>query len=276
MSVWLGKTAVITGAGSGIGAGLAARAAALGMRVVAADVDQAGLAATAAAAPEAITTVDLDVRDGDALQSLARQVFESHGAVHLLFNNAGVLVDGKTWERSEADWRWTVEVNILGVVNGIRAFVPRMLEQGDSGRVINTASIGGLLAGSQFLGPYQSSKHAVVALTESLYRELALEPAPVSASVLCPGEVATGIWESERLRPEAERHTLGTEAEQAFHNAVAGSVSEGIDPLNFASEVFAGIEADRFWLLPGKDFDSGLEARHQNIMARENPSPQWG
>src|SRR5690606_20990427 len=147
-----------------------------------------------------VITAKLDVSDAAAVEALAASVFETHGKVNLLFNNAGVLVDGKSWERSLDDWRWIFDVNVMGVIHGIRSFVPRMLSQGEAGRVINTSSIGGLMGGGAFMGPYQSTKHAVTALSETLFRELAQESAPVSASVLCPAEVAPAIWESARLR----------------------------------------------------------------------------
>ncbi|MEZ5569876.1 MAG: SDR family NAD(P)-dependent oxidoreductase [Halioglobus sp.] len=194
--------------------------------------------------------------------------------MNLLFNNAGVLVDGKELGAQRAGrWRWILEVNVMGVVNGIRAFVPRMLAQGTPGRIVNTSSIGGLLAGGQFMAPYQGTKHCVTAITESLFRELALEAAPVTASVLCPGEVATEIWRSDRLRAEAERNRLGSETEQAFHDAVAGSVDAGMDPRDFAALVFAGIESDTFWLIPQKALKPLVQARYQGIEDESNPLP---
>ena len=272
MSKWKDKVAVITGAGSGIGAGLAGHALEQGMVVYGADVDEAGLAALASdTQSDRLHCATLDVTREDTVDALAERVFTEHGQVNLLFNNAGVLVDGKSWERTVTDWRWILEVNVMGVVNGIRAFVPRMLAQGASGRVVNTSSIGGLLAGGQFMAPYQGTKHCVTAISESLYRELALESAPVTASVLCPGEVATDIWRSDRLRTETEQNILGSAAEQAFHDAIAGSVDEGMSPKAFAALVFAGIEADRFWLIPQKDLKPLVQVRYQGIEEESNP-----
>lgn len=219
MADWNGQVAVITGAASGIGAGLARHASALGMRVVATDVDRDGLEALEDLA--GIEPWCVDVTDPDDVEALAAEVFDIHGRVNLLFNNAGVLVDGKSWERSAKDWQWSLNVNVMGVVHGIRSFVPRMLAQGEAGRVINTSSIGGLLGGSAFLGPYQGTKHCITAISETLYAELALEDAPITASVLCPGEVVSGIWESGRLRPPEDRYVLSSEAEHAFHDTVA-------------------------------------------------------
>lgn len=268
---WTNKVAVITGAASGIGAGLAKHCARLGMQVVAADVDESGLQQLHNEYPDQIQTTVLDVRDESQVEALAENVFAQYGAVHLLFNNAGVLIDGKSWERPVRDWRWIIDVNIMGVVYGIRAFVPRMLKQKDDGRVINTSSIGGLLGGGAYLAPYQGTKHMITSITESLYQELDSENAPITASVLCPAEVATGIWESDRLRPETEKNVLGSEQEQIVHNAIADGVAAGLDPNTFAERVFEGIEADKFWLLPQPDFKQQFEGRHASIMNETNP-----
>jgi NAD(P)-dependent dehydrogenase (short-subunit alcohol dehydrogenase family) len=274
MSSWSGKVAVITGAGSGIGAGLSRHCAQLGMHVVAADIDRAGLeAVTESASAEAASWIveSTDVTDDAQVEALAARTFAEHGRVNLLFNNAGVLVSGKSWERRIEDWQWNLDVNVMGVIRCIRSFVPRMLEQGEAGRVINTASIGGLLGGGAFMGPYQTSKHAVVALTETLYNELELEPAPIAASVLCPGEVATGIFHSDRLRAPEQRNELRSEAERQFHDAVAGSVAEGLTPDEFAVRVFEGIDAGRFWLLPQREFLPMFEMRTKSIVEGTNP-----
>jgi len=270
MGEWAGKVCVITGAGSGIGGGLARHAAGLGMHVIGTDVDMTGLAELERelrARGQSIETRRLDVRDEQAVEELAREVFARHGKVNLLFNNAGVLVDGKSWERPLRDWRWSFDVNVFGIIHGIRSFVPRMLAQGASGRVVNTSSQGGLLGGGTFMGPYQASKHAVAVLTETLYAELELEAAPITASCLCPGEVATHIWSSDRLRPEEERRQLGSAAEQQFHDTVAGVVESGLTPDQFAVEVFAAIEAGKFWIVPsGEFFRNTFQARSRSIL----------
>jgi len=274
MSQWQGQVAVITGAGSGIGSGLARHAASLGMHVVAGDVDTKGLEAlqqALSAKGQSIKTQRTDVSDPQAVEQLAQTAFECFGKVNLLFNNAGVLVDGKSWERSAKDWQWNLDVNIMGVVNGIRSFVPKMLEQGEAGRVVNTSSVGGLLGGGAYLGPYQASKHAVTAISETLYGELQAESAPVTASVLCPGEVATGIWESDRLREDEEQHQLGSEEEENFRNFIAEGVARGLAPDEFAARAFKGIEADKFWLLPQPEFKPGLQMRLASILEETNP-----
>ena len=271
---WQGKVAVITGAASGIGAGLARHAAKVGMVVIAADVDEKGLGElqdTAAAQDHSIHIVTTDVADAEAVEQLATTAFDRHGKVNLFFNNAGVLVDGKSWERSTRDWRWIVDVNIMGVVHGIRSFVPRMLHQGEEGRVINTSSIGGLLGGGAYMAPYQGTKHCVTAISESLYRELELESAPVSASVLCPAEVVTGIWHSDRLRAAHEHNQLSSDAEQQFHDMVAEGVAQGLTPDEFATRVFAGIEEGKFWLLPQPEFKPMFGLRTDSIHEESNP-----
>jgi NADP-dependent 3-hydroxy acid dehydrogenase YdfG len=273
MADWKGQVCVITGAASGIGAGLARHAGELGMLVIAADIDQNNLAALQSELSDKNQLIEIatvDVTDGSAVQQWAASIFKEHNRVNLFFNNAGVLVDGKSWERSERDWRWNLDVNIMGVVNGIRAFVPQMLLQGESGRIINTSSIGGLLGGGQFMGPYQASKHAVAAISETLHQELSLEAAAVSASCLCPAEVDTGIWESDRLREE--QNILASEGEQQFHEVVAGMVAAGLSPEEFAVRVWKGIEAKKFWILPQPEFKSMFQARVDSIMNETQPA----
>lgn len=273
MKDWSGHVCVITGAGSGIGAGLARHALQRGMQVIGADVDTAGLQQLVESAEEAssrLSTQALDVTDAEAVADFATRTYAEYGKVHLLFNNAGVLVDGKSWERPLRDWRWIVEVNLMGVIHGLHHFVPRMLQQGEPARVINTASIGGLLGGGAYMSAYQTTKHAVVVLTESLYKELALEPGEVSASVLCPAEVATRIWHSDRLRPAEPRVELSA-AEQEFHDAVTDSVAAGPTPDEFAAEVFKGVDAGQFWLIPDTAFMPILEQRNADIREQRNP-----
>ena len=274
MDQWQGQVAVITGAGSGIGGGLSRYAASQGMQVVAVDIDRRGLEVLEdelRGDGNAVWTQQVDVTDGDAVEALAVEVFERHGRVNLLFNNAGVLVDGTSWQCSAEDWRWNFDVNVMGIVHGIRSFVPRMLAQGDSGRVVNTGSIGGLLGGGAFMGIYQATKHAIVAMTESLYNELAMEDAPVTASVLCPGEVATGIGDPDRFRSEEEQKRLRSTAEQQFHNALSQGIAAGLSPTEFAGRVFDAIAQDKFWLLPQPEFKPLVQLRTRSIVDETAP-----
>ena len=285
LDAWAGKTAVVTGASSGIGAGLAMHCAQLGMNVALADVDEAGLATLASriaerptangangAAPGQIMTALTDVAKPDSVEALAEAVYQRFGGVHLLFNNAGVLVDGLSWERPLADWRWTLDVNLFGVVHGIRSFVPRMLEGGESGRVVNTASLAGLIVGP-FLGPYTASKHAVVGLSETLQYEFEAIGCALRASVLCPGEVRSGIMRSERLRDPG--HAGGpaerSEAGQAMHQYLVDGVARGMLPETLAEYVFDRLGSGHFWLLPHPEFVPGFQSRAESIVSGENP-----
>ncbi len=273
MQDWNGQVAVITGAASGIGAGLAQHALELGMVVYAADLDGTGLQSLGSSS--GLHRSALDVTDAGQVDSLAARVFAEQGRVNLLFNNAGVLLDGKSWERRPEDWRWLLDVNVMGVVHGIRSFVPRMLAQESPGRVINTSSIGGLLGGWPYMAPYQGSKHMVTALTETLHQELLLENGEISAAVLCPGEVATGIWSSERQRPAEDHNQLGSDAERSLREAMVERVSAGQSPRDLAVEVFAGLAAGRFWLTPDTGLAEGLRGRTEGILAGAPPAPAF-
>ncbi|HET8842876.1 MAG TPA: SDR family NAD(P)-dependent oxidoreductase, partial [Ktedonobacteraceae bacterium] len=203
MNIFQGRVAVVTGAASGIGRALAERCVEEGMKVVLADIEAQALQQTSRdlAAPGAETlAVQTDVAQAAEVEKLAKIAFETYGAVHLLFNNAGVGAGKTAWESTLADWEWVLGVNLYGVVHGIRSFVPRMLESGTEGYIVNTASMGGLTS-SPGLSVYMASKHAVVSLTETLYHELTLREAHIGVSVLCPGFVKTRIQDAERNRP---------------------------------------------------------------------------
>lgn len=272
------QVAVITGAASGIGRGLANKAAQLGMRVAIADVDDKGLQTVAEelrAQGASVLAQRVDVTRFDSVQALADAVYAEFGAVNLLFNNAGVLVDGISWQRSVEDWRWSFDVNVMGVIHGIKAFVPRMLEAGQPGIVVNTASMGGLLSGA-YLGPYMATKHAAVSITETLHFELLGERTPLRAAVLCPGEVATGIWHSERLRTEeyGEKGSFTSATESATHDFLTNHVAAGITPQALAELAFEGLSAGKFWLFSHPDSLKALLARRvQSIMDESVPQP---
>ncbi len=197
-----GKVAVITGAASGFGRELAILCAGEGMKVVLADRDEAGMQATIGmlAAGTQGLAVKCDVTRPEHLDSLAAKTYEKFGAAHLLFNNAGVAVAGPTWLATLDDWKWCLDVNLMGVIHGIKSFVPRMLEQGDECHVVNTASVAGLISvpGSAV---YCVSKHGVVTLSECLHQDLQLAKAKIGVSILAPAYVNTGIGESARNRP---------------------------------------------------------------------------
>lgn len=249
-----GKVAVITGAGSGIGRALARRLSAEGMRVALADVDPGPLGDTALALVDAgadptdVLVQPTDVRLADDVEALADRVFAEWGQVDLLANNAGVFVGGFLWERPVADLEWVLGVNLWGILHGIRAFVPRMIEQGTEGHIVNTCSIAGLL-GTPYAGPYGISKFAAVAATEALAADLALSGSAIKVTALCPGMVATDIAVgSERHRP-AELATAVTD-DQAFVNEVLVEVTaQGIDPAEVAGMVVDAVRAETFLLL---------------------------
>src|SRR5215211_3201520 len=208
-----GRVAVVTGAASGIGLALAERAAQEGMTIVMADVEQQALASAADTLQKRGATVAahrVDVTSEAEVEALAAWVFETIGAVHLLCNNAGVISRQRpTWEYSVSDWQWLLGVNLWGVVHGIRSFVPRMLAGGEEGHVVNTASMAGLVTGGIGTAVYDTTKHAAVSLSESLYRDLLVRQTRVSASVLCPGAVQTNIFDAERNRPAALEPAAG-------------------------------------------------------------------
>jgi NAD(P)-dependent dehydrogenase (short-subunit alcohol dehydrogenase family) len=189
--------------------------------------------------------------------------------VHLLFNNAGVAPNGKpTWAQSLDSWKWVIDVNLYGVIHGIRSFVPRMLAGGEEGHVVNTASVAGV-AGGPMISPYFATKHAVVGLSESLYLELAMFKTRLSASVLCPAFVKTKIVESGRNRPGG----AGAAAEpNEFEAMIRTMVETGVSPESIADKVFEAIRAEQFWILTHPEMDAAIRARVEGMLARRNPT----
>lgn len=268
-STFRGKTAVITGAASGIGMGLAHHAAQLGMNLVLADINAAQLEEIAAALPGEVITVATDVTDLQQVEALAERAFAAFDSVDLVFNNAGILVTGFLWEMDPARFDKNIAVNVRGVFNGIHAFIPRMLEAGKPARMINTASIGGFLP-SPLMAPYTASKFAVVSLTESLHYELQMLQAPIQVSLLSPGPVKTGIF-SNPFGSEARNPAV-----QAFvDNMLKMTEEQGVSPEVFASAVFEGIARGDYWLFPQPEYiDDALRGRADAILARREPRLQ--
>jgi NAD(P)-dependent dehydrogenase (short-subunit alcohol dehydrogenase family) len=270
-----GKVAVVTGAASGIGLALCRRLGTDGMRVMMADVEEPALAAAARDVAgegiEAACSVT-DVSDPDAVDALARATLDRFGAVHLVCNNAGVAGGGLAWEVPMPAWDWIVGVNLFGVVNGIRAFVPHLIAQGE-GHVVNTASVAGLL-GSPGLSAYCATKHAVVGLSESLRHDLAVAGAPVGVSVLCPGFVRTRIAEADRNWPAR----LGPPPEiddqpaaELMRQAVAEAIESGLDPAVIAEAVRDAVLAGRFWILTHPEFNDAVAGRYRDAVAGHDP-----
>jgi NAD(P)-dependent dehydrogenase (short-subunit alcohol dehydrogenase family) len=249
-----GKVAVVTGAASGIGLALATRFGREGMRVVLADVEREPLDAAAKAlgaelGDDRVLAVPTDVRDEAAILALAAATFATFGTAHVVCNNAGVGVGGMAWEVPADRWRWIVDVNLLAVAHGIRAFVPRMIEQGE-GHVVNTASSAGILTGPA-MSPYYATKHAVVALSESLHFDLQLSGAPVGVSVLCPEWVRTNIADSDRNRPAevAPAEVPAGIDEGAVRQFIQSLVEGGLDPADVAAQVADAVRTGRFYVL---------------------------
>jgi NAD(P)-dependent dehydrogenase (short-subunit alcohol dehydrogenase family) len=268
------KVAVVTGAASGIGRALAGRFAAEGMKVVLADVEEAPLAAALReieATGAAALAVRTDVQDGGAVEALAKQAIDRFGAVHVVCNNAGVGGGaGPMWALSEADWTWTLGVNLWGVIHGIRAFVPHLVAQGE-GHVVNTASIAGLMSPAM-LGPYVATKHAVVALSEVLARDLQIAGSKVAVSVVCPGFVRTRIAESHRNRPA---HLPGsfTPGAAAAAQRVHDLVAAGIAPEVVADRVVEAVRESRFYVLSHPELLGGVKHRMDDILQGNYPRP---
>jgi len=256
MDNFKGKTAVLTGAGSGFGLECARMAARLGMNVVLVDVqqdalDQAAQELTAQGAM--VLACKVDVSDASAMEQLAVQVQQRFGAPHLVFNNAGVGSGGLIWENSVADWQWVLGVNLWGVVHGVRLFTPMMLQAAQKdpdyrGHIVNTASMAGLLTAPN-MGVYNVSKHAVVALSETLYQDLQLVSQQVGASVLCPYFVPTGISQSHRNRPHdvaAQKPTPSQLMGQAMIDKAVGSGK--VSAAEVAQKVFDAVRTGQFYI----------------------------
>jgi len=261
------RVAVVTGAGSGIGRAFAERFAAEGMRVVVADVDEARARETEAlleARGAHTLAVQVDVRQAAAVEALAARTLEAFGAVHVLCNNAGIAgLARPTWEQSLEEWAQVVDVNLWGVIHGIRTFVPIMLRQGTEGHVVNTASMAGLMS-LPLIAPYHATKFAVVTVSESLHMELGMTGAPVRVSVLCPGFVRTNIGQDSLTSARSE-------AEAAMHEAFRRLIAEGLDPAVVAERVVEAIRAERFWVFSHPELVAAVEQRAASIVAGRNP-----
>jgi len=277
MTNFTGKTAVITGAASGIGYAIAQRLAAEGAHLVIADIEdpprEQAVAALREAGAEAIG-VPVDVSNFESIQALAARSLEAFGRVHILVNNAGVAGEfGSCWDSGIEAWRWTLGVNLWGVIHGIRAFLPHMLAHGEEAHVVNTASAAAFLP-IPFAAAYGVSKSGVVSLSESLYCELAGVNSSVSVSVLCPAAVNTRIAESDRNRPHAARPL--TDREHAFlanrKDAVRKAIAEGISPAVVAEQVLAAIRHRRLYVLTHPEINPIIEERLRNILDGRNPA----
>jgi NADP-dependent 3-hydroxy acid dehydrogenase YdfG len=254
-----GRTAVVTGAASGIGLALAERFTAEGMRVVMADVDEERLMAAAARVGQAadVLALRVDVSSFEDVERLAARAAERFGDVHVLCNNAGVQMLGPAWELELAEWRWLLGINLWGVVHGIRAFVPAMIDHGAGAHVVNTASVGGLVA-FPGMAMYAASKAAVVAISEALHHDLRDRGVPIGVSVLCPGPVVSELRErSAALRPGGEQ---GRAVELVTH-------VPRMQASDVAGQVVDAVRRGRFWVLTHPEYASLVTERAEGIAA---------
>ena len=274
-----GKTAVLTGAGSGFGLECARIGAKLGMNLVLVDVqrdvlDKAEAEVKAAGAP--VLARKVDVSNAQQMEALAQAVKERFGAPHVVFNNAGVGSGGLVWENSVKDWEWVLGVNLWGVIHGVRLFTPMMLEAAKKdpkwqGHIVNTASMAGLLTPPN-MGIYNVSKHAVVSLTETLYQDLRLVSDQVGASVLCPYFVPTGISQSHRNKPgelAGEKPTRSQLIGQAMSDKAVGSGK--VTAAEVAQKVFDAIAADQFYIFSHPKALGNVQSRMEAIVQARNP-----
>jgi NAD(P)-dependent dehydrogenase (short-subunit alcohol dehydrogenase family) len=276
------KTAVLTGAGSGFGLECARIGAKLGMNLVLADVQQDALdkaAAEISALGAQVLPFKLDVSKADQVEALGAATLERFGAPHFVFNNAGVGSGGLIWENTLKDWEWVVGVNIMGVAHGVRVFTPMMLEAAKKdasyqGHIVNTASMAGLLNAPN-MGVYNVSKHAVVALSETLYQDLRLVTDQVSASVLCPFFVPTGISQSHRNRPEEfkQRGIKPTQSQLIGQAMSDKAVNSGkVSAADVAQMVFDAVAVDRFYIYSHPKAINSVQTRIEDIMQARNPT----
>ena len=252
-----GKVAVVTGAGSGIGEGIARAAAAAGMRVVVADIDDAKAGAVAADIGESAIATHVDVSELSSVEALRDTALETFGAVHLVCNNAGVWVGAMMTEADIKDWRYLIDVNLYGVIHGVRAFLPLLVEQGE-GHIVNTASVGGLISGPPE-GLYTTTKFAVVGLSEALLMEVADKG--VGVSVLCPGLVNTNLI-SQSFAVRAQEYDPGIDHEQP-----APDTASGIAPRLVGERVIDAVRENGFYIITHDDYRDIIAMRHESIIS---------
>jgi NAD(P)-dependent dehydrogenase (short-subunit alcohol dehydrogenase family) len=272
------RVAVITGAASGLGRALAKRCAREGMKLVLADINEVSLEqARTGLAGTQLLTVGCDVSKAHDVQRLAQVAIESFGAVHVVCNNAGVATLGAVWENTEADWQWSLGVNLWGVIHGVRVFTPILLAQNDEGHIVNTASVAGLIA-PPGMGVYNTTKHAVVALTETLFHDLAAKTSQVKCSVVCPAYFASGIADSERNRPADLRSDRPKTPEDLAREAnLRKAIQSGkLSADDIADAVLEAVRDERFYVLTHPRIKPAIELRMRDILDGRNPTSPLG
>jgi NAD(P)-dependent dehydrogenase (short-subunit alcohol dehydrogenase family) len=277
MKEFKNKVAVITSAASGIGRAIAGRCSQEGMKVVLADIEQPALDQAEQelrATGATVLAVRTDVSKAGDVEALAQKSIAAFGAVHLLFNNAGVGAGSTVWDSSLADWQWVIGVNLWGVIYGVRVFIPIMLTQDTECHIVNTASIAGLLPYHPST-PYQVTKHAVVSLTEHLYHSLAEKHAKVKVSILCPGWVNTRIMDSERNRPVELQNRQVSETMDPEREVIIQEMRQaakaGMSPQQVSDCVFKAIQAEQFYILTHSEFNPVIQKRMEDILHQRNP-----
>lgn len=272
-----GKTAVITGGASGIGRAMGELFLAKGMNVVLADIEQNALDATVAALAaggDQCIGVVTDVSKAEDVQRLAEKALAAFGAIHIACNNAGVFAGGLLWEESLADFQWQLDVNVWGVIHGIRTFVPIMKAQDSDCHIVNTSSMAAVTA-MPYSGIYHMTKHAVLAMSESLHHELSFHVPNVKVSVLCPEAINTGIAASERNRPGSYSKAgdiVESDARALVSQALTESVSGGIGPEVMAQRVFDAIVEERFYILSEEAWRESANVRLEDVRLGRNPT----
>ncbi len=270
MEEFAGKTAIVTGAGSGMGKAFALRWGAEGMNVVIGDIQQDALDATAAelsAAGVPVAALRTDVSKLADIEALADLAESRFGKIHLVNNNAGVegYLDGPIWEATAKDWDWTLSVNLMSVIYGVRTFVPRMLAHGEPGHVINTCSMTSVIAASNMYG---ICKHAILALTEVLAGDLKAAGAPIGATGLCPGIIATNLFHGSRNRPSTLTNEGGMSASGAsLRESMHATLSKGMPPSEVADLLVTAVRENQLYLLTDHEWDTRIIARHEAILA---------
>jgi NAD(P)-dependent dehydrogenase (short-subunit alcohol dehydrogenase family) len=268
------RVAWITGAASGIGLALAHRLADEKVKLVLVDIEQAPLDAAEAALRAkgaSVLALRVDVSDGAAVAAAAKRALDTFGVVHILFNNAGVGGGGgPLWQISDADWNWALGVNFHGVIHGIRALLPALIASGEEGHVVNTASMAGLTS-TPFMGPYTATKHAVVAISECLSKELELTKSKIGVSVLCPGFVQTKISESERNRPRDLGPPTASPGAKVFGEVLKRLVDNGQPASKIANDIVSAIQTRRFYILTHPEMKPAIEHRMRQILDEQTP-----
>jgi NAD(P)-dependent dehydrogenase (short-subunit alcohol dehydrogenase family) len=270
-----GKVAVITGAASGIGRGMAERCLNEGMKLVLADIDDESLAKAETELRSlggTVLGVRTDVSKRSDVERLAKRTLDAFGQVHLLVNNAGIGAGGSPWEATWNDWEWVIGVNLWGVIHGVKVFTPLMLAQNVECHIVNTASAAGLVVGGAS-APYSVTKHAVVALSESLYLTLQRRNALVKVSVLCPGLVRTNIINAERNRPAGLKNepVEMTPEMRAGLDFFKAALEASMPPLQVADRVFEAIRKEQFYVLTHPEWIEVIQMRVDDLLRMQNP-----